>query len=427
MAARRRSESDLPHAPLELLHPMMLPGAEIPGAEILSEIGGGDGATLLGLLRAVLAWSANPGHAAALDRDALERTEYTLLSRGADAFASPAGLLAGYMARPKMASERDVAWACICISDWASERGARKTALQFAIAAALAWPRHARYAWMVARMLRAHDQLRESEAWFRRAHRVAIWSDDWEAQARVLNSLGNLHLAVGRFPQAKRLNLRARRVARRHALTAIEAEVTHDLFITAAEMKAFDQAEAFASEAFSLYGRAHPRLLMLMHDVAQCWVEQGLHARALPVLTALLRKFAEPAERIRTVAAAAHAAGALRLRDAFERCWAEFWEAANEVTKSHLLASTLYEVGLGAADLEQWERAASVLELAREHAAAAESHDVRMRADAALTLVRARRVIEETVPRAAETAGDVLARGFLSSLASGEPAHAAAA
>ena len=360
---------------------------------------------------------------ATLDRAALERTEYKLLSRGPDGFASPAGLLAGYMARPRTACESDVAWVCICISDWAVEHGARKTALQFAMAAAFAWPRHARYAWTVARMLRAQNQMQESEAWFRRAHRVAIWSDDWEAQARVLNSLGNLHRAVGRFPLAKRLNLRARRVARRHALTTLEAEVTHDLFITAAEMKAFDQAEAFAKEAFSLYGRAHPRLLMLMHDVAQSWVGRGLYARALPVLTALLRKFTEPAERIRALAAASRAAGALRLREAFECCWADFWETANAVTKPDVLASTLCEVGLGAADLEQWERAASTLELAREHANAAGNHDVSMRADSALTLVHARRIIKETVPRCTEASDDMLARGFLMSLGTGEPMH----
>ena len=203
MAVRRRSDSELPHAPLELLHPLLLPGAEIPGAEIVGELGcTGDATTLLQLYRAVLAWSAHPENAPSFDRGAMERTEYALLSRGPDALASPAGLLAGYMSRPETATQREVSWACICIADWATERGARGTALRFTEAAALAWPRHARYAWMVARMLRAQDRVRESEAWFRRAHRVAVWSDDWEAQARTLNSLGNLNLAIGRFPLA---------------------------------------------------------------------------------------------------------------------------------------------------------------------------------------------------------------------------------
>ncbi|HEX9939447.1 MAG TPA: tetratricopeptide repeat protein, partial [Longimicrobium sp.] len=314
MAARRRSDSELPHAPLELLHPLLLPGADIPGAEILGELGcTPDATTLLQLYRAVLAWSAHPENSPALDSASLERTEFALLSRGDDPLASPAGLLAGYMAQPEAATQREVAWVCICIADWATERGARATALRFTEAAALAWPRHARYAWMVARMLRAQNKVRESEAWFRRAHRVAVWSDDWEAQARTLNSLGNLNRTIGRLPLAKRLNLRARRVAHRHDLTGLEAEVTHDLFITSAEMKAFEQAEAFAAEAFKMYGRTHPRLPMLMHDVAQFWVDQGHYERAFPVLTALVRRFDNPSESIRVLAAATHAAGALGL------------------------------------------------------------------------------------------------------------------
>lgn len=424
MASRRRSDSELPRAPLELLHPMLLPGAEVPGAEIVRELGcTGDATILLQLYRAVLAWSVHPENSPAFDRGAMERTEYALLSRGPDALGSPAGLLAGYMAHPEAATPREVAWVCVCIADWAMEREARGTALLFTKAAALAWPRHARYAWMVARMLRVQNRVRESEAWFRRAHRVAVWSDDWEAQARTLNSLGNLNLAIGRFPLAKRLNLRARKVARRHDLTALEAEVTHDLFITSAEMKACEHAEAFAAEAFALYGRAHPRLPMLMHDVAQFWVEQGHYARALPVLTALIRLFEKPAERIRALAAAAHAAGALQLLDAFDRCWAEFWETTHSITDRQLLASTLFEVGIGAADAEQWERAASALELTREYAADAKVHDISVRVESALARVHERQAVEHSVDLSPDLPGDSLADEFLNAIATVAAAH----
>jgi tetratricopeptide (TPR) repeat protein len=416
MTARRRSNSELPNAPLELLHPLLLPGAEIPGAEVLREIGGGDGITLLELLRAVLAWSAHPQNAPEFESASLARAEYELLSRGNDPFASPAGLLAGYMAEPASATPREVAWACVCISDWASERGARATALQFAQAAAHAWPRHPRYAWLVARVLRGQGRMRESDAWFRRAHRIAVWTDDWEAQALTLNSLGNLYLAVGRFPSAKKLNLRARSVARRHSLTRLEGEVTHDLFITSAEMNAFEDAEAYASQAFALYGRSHPRLPMLMHDVAQFWVEQRHYARALPVLTALLRKFVEPAERIRVLAATVHAAGAMRLMETFERCWLDYWEVTNLVKSPPVLASTLYEVGIGAANVEQWDRAATTLELARDYARQARSHDVAERVEVAISLTRAKQVINEPAVRPSGSRGDVLAQDFVASL-----------
>ena len=420
MTARRRSKSELPNAPLELLHPLRLPAAEIPGAEVLREIGGNDGATLLELLRAVLAWSAHPENAPEFESAWLRKTEYALLSRGDDPFASPAGLLAGYMSEPDAASPHEVAWACVCLSDWASERGARATALQFAQAAAFAWPRHPRYAWLVARGLRAQGRFREAEVWFRRAHRIAVWTDDWEAQALTLNSLGNLNRSIGRFPTAKRLNLRARHVARRHSLSRLEAEVTHDLFITSAELRSFEQAEAYAAEAFALYGRSHPRLPMLMHDVAQFWVDQGYFGRALPVLAALLETFEAPAERIRVLAAAAHAAGATRQTDVFEQFWADYWETTNLVQMPALLASTLYEVGIGAAGVEQWDRAAATLDRARDYARQSGSNDVLVRADAAVQLVRDQRVVEELVARPAAR-GDVLASDFVSSLGKIKP------
>ncbi|HET7460006.1 MAG TPA: tetratricopeptide repeat protein [Longimicrobium sp.] len=348
MAARRRSESDLPHAPLELLHPVMLPGAEIPGAEILGEIGGSEAATLLGLLRAVLAWSANPGHVAALDRDTLERTEYTLLSRGPDGFASPAGLLAGYMARPKTASERDVAWVCICISDWAAERGARATAIQFAMAAAFAWPRHPRYAWIVARMLIESGRRTEAEAWLRRSWRVAVWTDDWEAQGRSINALGMLHYERGTLRRAERLYRRAITVAKRHVLPEIEAIGQHNLFVVKAEQGDRIAAETAAASAFALYGYRHPKLLELVADVAFFWNRVGLHARALRILYPLLQCFNDPDARLRLLAGVIRAAGIDGCPGLVEQYWPELWFLSTSLPAAEVKGSALYEAGIGA-------------------------------------------------------------------------------
>ncbi len=422
MASRRRSDSELPRAPLELLHPMLLPGADVPGAEIVRELGcTGDATILLQLYRAVLAWSAHPENSPAFDRGAMERTEYALLSRGPDALGSPAGLLAGYMARPEAATPREVAWVCVCIADWATEREARGTALLFTKAAALAWPRHARYAWMVARMLRVQNRVRESEAWFRRAHRVAVWSDDWEAQARTLNSLGNLNLAIGRFPLAKRLNLRARKVARRHDLTALEAEVTHDLFITSAEMKATEQAEAFAAEAFALYGRAHPRLPLLMHDVAQFWVEQGFYWRALPVFQGLLRRSDLPYYGIRETAGASHASGAASDTALFRKYSGKVETYVPEVP-AHVAAAALLEVGLGAECLAEFSSAAEIVRKALGLAEECGAGDLIVQCEVVLarialchdaaTVERDRRALDEEEP------GDLLALEMARTIAS---------
>jgi hypothetical protein len=42
--------------------------------------------------------------------------------------------------RPESAVPQHVAWACMCLSDWAADRGARETALVLSEAAALSWP-----------------------------------------------------------------------------------------------------------------------------------------------------------------------------------------------------------------------------------------------------------------------------------------------
>jgi len=369
MTGRRRSPSELPHAPLELMHPLLLPGAEVPGAEIVGELGECNSATLLELLRAVLAWSAHPEHSPALDCAALERTEYALLSRGPDPLASPAGLLAGYMADPEAACPREVAWACVCISDWAAERGAPKTSLQFATAAALAWPRHARYAWLVARMLRTQSRLGEAEAWFRRAHRVATWTDDWEAKARTLNSLGNLHYARGRMGFAKRLHVRALRVAERHGQMSLQGEVCHDLFVVYASVGERENAETFAARAFAAYGSKHHNLARLAHDTAQFWTEQGFYWRALPVFKSLLLRTDLPLHGIRETAGASHASGAAGDRALFDKYTAQVRKYV-PVVPARDAAAALLEVGLGAECLAEF---ASSAETVREALALAES------------------------------------------------------
>jgi hypothetical protein len=366
MAARRRSDSELPHAPLELLHPLLLPGADIPGAEILGELGcTPDATTLLQLYRAVLAWSAHPENSPALDSASLERTEFALLSRGDDPLASPAGLLAGYMAQPEAATQREVAWVCICIADWATERGARATALRFTEAAALAWPRHARYAWMVARMLRAQNKVRESEAWFRRAHRVAVWSDDWEAQARTLNSLGNLNRTTGRIGHAKRLHLRALRVARRFGLKALEGEVCHDLFVVHAASGDREAAETFAAQAFAAYGATHHKLTLLVHDIAQLWTEHGFYWRALPIFQALLRRTDLPYHGIRELAGAGRASGAASDGALFRKYSGQVRVHVPDVPV-RVAAAALLEVGLGAECLAEFSNAVDTVREALE-------------------------------------------------------------
>jgi tetratricopeptide (TPR) repeat protein len=419
MGARRRSGSDLPHAPLELLHPLVLPGAEVPGREIVGELTSGHAATLLFLLRAVLAWSAHPDRRPAVDSAALERAERTLLARGPDALASPAGLLAGYMARPESASAREVAWACICVSDWASEQGARATAVLFAQAAALAWPRHARYAWLVSRMLLEIGRRVEAEAWLVRSWRIAVWTDDWEAQCRAMNSLGIVQYEKGTLRRAERLHLRAIHLARRHSLPEIEAIGHHNLFVICAERRERAAAERAAANAISLYGPRHPKVIELISDVANFWNRYGLYGRALKVFRALLARFQAPESRLRALAGAIRAAGSTGDCRFVDLHWPELWKIATEAPAEGLRGSALYEAALGARALGDEERARKGFEEALRIALQCGANEVAAEAELALAYPDASEPVPTRSAPALEVSSDSLEKlthGFVESL-----------
>ena len=211
---------------MELLHPLALPGGRILGVGVLQEIGGEHGGLLFDLLRAVLSWSAHPETGTTSDAAALERIERELLARGENPLASPCALLAGYMARCSADQGHEVAWLCICISDWALSGHFRRTGAEFAKAAALAAPRNARYAWAAARMLRRYRRWREAEHWFERAHRVAVWTDDYECQVNAVLDLAAMYARVGTAPQAVSLYEKALRVADRHRLVELKERAT---------------------------------------------------------------------------------------------------------------------------------------------------------------------------------------------------------
>src|SRR4051812_48700839 len=60
MGARHRSTADLPHAPLQMVHPVAIPGASVTGAEMVHELPSGEGAVLYSLFWAALTWSHAP-------------------------------------------------------------------------------------------------------------------------------------------------------------------------------------------------------------------------------------------------------------------------------------------------------------------------------------------------------------------------------
>lgn len=384
MRARRRSTgSDLPHAPLLMLHPLAVPGAQVPGREIVREIRTPVGALLYALHWAALSWSYSGTPApqlAEVERDALAR-----MGEG-ECWAAIA-VLAGQLAGSEPAEPGEMAHACHCIADWALAREARDTAIAFMILAALVFPRHPRYAWAAGRMLRTHGRMREAEAWLHRAERVAVWNRDAQTRALALNSLGVLAHVTGNNAKAVRRLCKALELATTHDLDVIEGEVLHDLVVVETDRKQFAIAEEYAARALAKYLPSHPRIPALAHDTAYLWMEQGFFERALPVLKAVVPSLEAAREQFQTCAAMARAAGGAKDEVTFRWAWRAAFEHAGQVPDGQLRAGAFLDLGRGASSLGQWADSVTAFQRAAEIARIRGENDVVFKAEAALKVV----------------------------------------
>jgi len=139
-------------------------------------------------LRMVLRWVEHgPGASAPGDLEAWERA--LLLGEWDPGARLPLAVLARELARPDGADRERVAWACLCVTEWALESGAVSTGLAYAEAAARAWPEQGRYAWAAGRLLHAHGDARAGDLWLRRAARASERAGDREGRARSLAAL----------------------------------------------------------------------------------------------------------------------------------------------------------------------------------------------------------------------------------------------
>ncbi|MCA1791714.1 MAG: hypothetical protein LC667_18240 [Thioalkalivibrio sp.] len=104
------------------------------------------------------------------------------------------------------------------------------------------------------------------------------------------------------------------------------------------------------------YGRGHPRLPELHHDLARLLVLRGRHDRALPLLRRLLGVFTDPPRAAVTHALLAHAAAGLGEAATYERSWAEAWALLDERGAGPAAATVLLHLGKAAALTEDWLR-----------------------------------------------------------------------
>lgn len=407
----------------EFTTPLTIPGGAVAGAELVRELPTEVSLAVWQTLRSVLLWAAEEP---ALRGDlfepcAMEEWETELLEDGWDPdVRSPLAVLVGQLARLGEASPETIAHACLAVTDWALEHGYVSTALGFAEAAGLAWPQHPRFAWIAGRLLRRHGRLREAEPWMRRAAKNAASLNDREGQVLALNSLGNVFHDQGRNPQSLRTLKDALRLARRHRLRKLEGEILHDLFVVATWGGEPEHSDEYAQAAFEIYKTGHPRLAALAHDVANLWILRGYHERAFAVLRQLPPFIPLPEEQVRVWGSLARAAAGCGEQAVYQNAAHEVWALSGRWEARPRAASALLEVGLGAANLEEWSEAERALKASLELATDTGELDLVERATAALADLGGRTAEEEAARRRSDARSarhaDALVEGFLASL-----------
>jgi tetratricopeptide (TPR) repeat protein len=382
------------------------------------------------VLRSVTLWTGEPAprRAGMFDPAYMAEWERRLLTATLDPGARfPLAVIVAELAGPDPQAG-SLSWACVCVADWALGRGATRTALSFAEAAAHAAPEHPRYAWLVGRLMRTHGDPRGGERWLRRALRLAIAQRDWETQARALTGLGNLCVETGRYPEAKDLHTRALRVSRRWRLREQEGMALHDLFVVATEEGNRSEAELHARGALDAYGRSTARVCRLAHDVAYWWMDDGYYQRALDVFLAVLGHFSQLDDRMRVMGNIGRAAGGCGDREAFDSAWRALDTLDPLLVTRSTAATALLELAYGAVSLGDWPLAARIAQRAADAARERSEAPVLNRASELLAAVQhpnpALELAAARLGSGAATA-DRLAAALVASLR--EPADEAAA
>jgi tetratricopeptide (TPR) repeat protein len=361
---------------------------DVAGESIVRELPDDLAALVYPVYRLVFAFSQRHSGSTWFSARRLQAWEEAVLLGGVDPeVQAPVAVLIGELVEPDRADVALVSRCCWCMAEWALDRH-EETALAFAELAALSWPTNGRHALVLARLYRNSGYARKGEVWFRRASRLASAAADWEVAVLSTSGLGMLFWDQANFPRAKVLLERAQRVAQRHSLGPLEAEVLHNrlaVAITAGELEA---AEGFARAAFERYPPDHHRIPALAYDIAYLWLSKGYAGQAFNTFHALLPHFPDGEPRIQVLCALARAAGMLVREGAFAWSAQAARDATARVEKSPTLAAALIDLALGAISLDRRREATEALERACQVARRMNQSDMLIKAEDALARLR---------------------------------------
>jgi tetratricopeptide (TPR) repeat protein len=327
------------------------------------------------------------------------------------------------LAAPARTEPRVVARACLQLSAWAGERGARATQFYFAAAAGLCLPHDAKLAYQAGCLAREIARWDGAEVWLEYAVAVARRQKERETQGIALLGLGNAYYRQGHYQRAKEAYAAALVLGKRHRLREVEGRAFHDLFIVAVETGDYARAEQHAHLALEAYGKEHPNVPRLAHDVVYFWVMRGNGFRALRVLEALIPRLSDPLHRMLALALSGRAAGQCGRRELFQRAWGELWMMDNQPGLQSHLAPALLELAYGAANLGEVAHAEYAAASAREIAEQRSEMDVVERVEALLdSISRGQPVEEKSATEGRSKAADQLAEELVEALNAGADA-----
>jgi tetratricopeptide (TPR) repeat protein len=335
------------------------PDETLEASQILEEFKGDLGLLLWNSLRDVTLWSAiDPERRQGLFTTEAAQKRLGLLQTSTVDPALEVSLttLAALVSSPGDASGEIVSLVCLEVSRWALERGSYGTALAYAQAAALASPEEAGPAHTVGSLALRWGRSARAETWLRRCIGLARRGRDWPSYAQAYVDLGTLYARRDLHGTARRYFTQAMRAGRRHGLLPIRGAALHGLFLLAMEAAELDDAERYAKAAMRAYGRGHPRLPGLLHDIAYLWITRENYTRATPMLQKLLVARTEPADRALTLAILARAAAGTGDRRLYEEAWSSAWSLINRPGAREDHGRTLLELARAASKLKDWIR-----------------------------------------------------------------------
>ncbi|HSU13932.1 hypothetical protein [Longimicrobium sp.] len=348
----------LQHEPDELLE----------AVQVLQEMPTPVGAILWQSVRDVTLWAeiAEDERDELFGINAAHRRLNELLAAGAEpSLEVSLTTLAALVGSPATANPEIVSLVCQQIARWAEGRGAWGTAMAYAQAAALATPLEAGPALFAGSLALRWRRSARAETWLRRAIGLARRGRVWEAYAQAYVEMGALYTRRGQPGTAHRFYVQGLRAARRHGLILIRGTALHGMLLLALEAGHLDDAERYARGAMRAYGRGHPRLSELLHDVAFLFVRKESYSRAIPMLQKLLPSRVEPVERALTLSILAHAAAGDENQRLYQEAWMDAWSLINRnPAEADRHARALLELARASTLFRDWAHVEQAVRLA---------------------------------------------------------------